>query len=105
MTRPRLLDLYSGAGGAAWGYHLAGFDVTGVDHRPMPNYPFPESRRAQVLGRRPNPAELPVICADSISEGVRYGFSIASQRVRSRDRPPRSVVATAGYHPPNASTT
>jgi DNA (cytosine-5)-methyltransferase 1 len=27
----RLLDLFSGAGGAGWGYHLAGFDVTGVD--------------------------------------------------------------------------
>ena len=29
--RPRLLDLFCGAGGAAMGYHRAGFDVVGVD--------------------------------------------------------------------------
>jgi hypothetical protein len=35
-----LLDLCCCAGGAAMGYYLAGFDITGVDLAPRLNYPF-----------------------------------------------------------------
>jgi DNA (cytosine-5)-methyltransferase 1 len=34
----KLLDLYCGAGGAARGYQLAGFHVTGVDVKAQPRY-------------------------------------------------------------------
>lgn len=40
MRRPKLLDLFSGAGGCSVGYHRAGFDVTGVDREAHPDYPY-----------------------------------------------------------------
>lgn len=40
MTTSRVLDLFSCAGGAGWGYHLAGYEVDGCDLADRPNYPF-----------------------------------------------------------------
>ena len=39
--KPRLLDLFCGGGGAAMGYHRAGFSVYGIDNKFQKHYPFP----------------------------------------------------------------
>lgn len=36
----KLLDLFCGGGGASYGYHLAGFEITGVDNVTKRAYPF-----------------------------------------------------------------
>jgi DNA (cytosine-5)-methyltransferase 1 len=49
-VKPRLLDLFCGAGGAAKGYQRAGFYVVGIDLAPQPDYCGDEFIQAGALG-------------------------------------------------------
>ena len=49
MKRYKALDLYCGGGGATIGLMQAGFEVTGIDINPCPNYPGHKFIRANVL--------------------------------------------------------
>ena len=60
---PKLLDLFACAGGASMGYHMAGFDVTGVDIVDHPSYPFER------------------IVSDALTDGRRFRTLRVSERI------------------------
>jgi len=95
--RPLLLDLFCGAGGAAMGYHRAGFEVVGVDHKDQPNYPF-EFHQADALEFvAEHSARYSVIHASPPCQrytGMRKITRSRFGRIRSNPNPPDLIAAT-----------
>lgn len=85
--RPRLLDLFAGAGGAARGYQRAGFHVTGVDIKPQPRYAGDAFVQADAL--RP-PFDLSSFDAIHASPPCQ-GYSRATAWRGSRDNHPKLI--------------
>lgn len=94
VTRPKLLDLFCGAGGAAMGYHRAGFDVTGVDIAPQKNYPFSFVQADALEYLAGHGHEFDAIHASPPCQ--RYSQSALSQRNRGKEYPDLIPVTRRG---------
>jgi DNA (cytosine-5)-methyltransferase 1 len=87
----RLLDLFCGAGGAAMGYHHAGFsEIVGVDIRPQPRYPFKFVQADALEFVREHGAEFDAIHASPPCQA----YTILQNSTKNRDKYPDLVAAT-----------
>ncbi|MGP3738006.1 SAM-dependent methyltransferase (plasmid) [Streptomyces sp. GDS52] len=78
----RVLDVYCCQGGASMGYHLAGFDVVGVDLHPQPRYPFAFHQGDAVAYIRAHGHEFDLIVGSPPCQ--RYSNA---QRIQGREHP------------------
>jgi DNA (cytosine-5)-methyltransferase 1 len=88
MSRPRLLDLFCGEGGAAEGYHRSGFDVTGVDNAParLNRYPFPYHQADAIEFLVEHGREFDAIHASPPCTGYSAGTRALPDRMTRYDR-------------------
>jgi len=93
VSRPRLLDLFCGAGGCSVGYQRAGFDVVGVDLNPKVgrHYPY-EFHAADALEfLAEHGGEFDAIHASPPCQA----YSVAAQSERNRGKEYPDLVAPA----------
>ena len=88
MTRPKLLDLYCGEGGAGMGWRQAGFDVFGVDNTParLARYPFPHHRGDAIEYLLAHGHQYDAIHASPPCTGYTRGTAAIPDRLTRYDR-------------------
>jgi DNA (cytosine-5)-methyltransferase 1 len=98
LSRPRLLDLFCGAGGAARGYQLAGFHVTGVDNKPQPHYVGDKFVQADALEFcREHAGEFDAIHASPPCQGYSMAKNNGSGRTHAKlIEPTRDLLIECG---------
>jgi len=87
-VKPKLLDLFAGEGGAGYGYHLAGFDVTGVDLAParLKHYPFESHQADAIAYLLAHGHEYDAIHASPTCTGYSRGTAAIPDRLERYDR-------------------
>lgn len=87
-TKPRLLDLFCGEGGAGMGYSAAGFDVEGVDDAParLSRYPFQRNQGDALEFLEAHGHEYDVIHASPPCTGYSRGTAALPDRLERYDR-------------------
>jgi DNA (cytosine-5)-methyltransferase 1 len=88
VSRPTCLDVYCGEGGAGMGYHLAGFDVSGVDNSParLKRYPFRSHQADAIEFILDHGHEYDLIHASPTCTGYSRGTSAIPDRLSRYDR-------------------
>jgi DNA (cytosine-5)-methyltransferase 1 len=86
--RPRILDAFCGEGGAGMGYHLAGFDVVGVDNDPkrLQHYPFQSHQGDAIAFILEHGHEFDAIHASPPCTGYSRGTAALPDRFERYDR-------------------
>ena len=88
MTKPRLLDLFCGAGGAGMGYHRAGFEVEGVDNSDarLAEYPFKSHKGDAIEYLLEHGHEYAAVHASPPCTGYTRGTAAIPDRMERYDR-------------------
>lgn len=88
MSRPTLLDLFCGEGGAAMGYDRAGFEVVGVDNTAvrLTSYPFRSHQADAIAFLLDHGHEYDVIHASPPCTGYSRGTAAIPDRLQRYDR-------------------
>jgi len=90
----RVLDLYCGAGGAAMGYHQAGWtDITGVDVEPQSHCPFAFVQGDALEYLRAHGAEFDVIHASPPCQRYSVGAKYRNSHMTHPDSVPPLLSA------------